>query len=139
MPSRIDHVALECFDLARTEAFYGELLGLELRERASGTSADWGGAAWTLLAFALPAGGALDFFAIDGRRPAERDRAFAPVAHVALAVESRAELEALRARLVARGVAIPEEHDHGPDRRSLYCFDPNGHYLELTHRGGPTR
>ena len=111
MPSRIDHVAL---------------LGLELRERASGTSADWSGAAWTLLAFALPAGGALDFFAIDGRRRPERDRAFAPVAHVALAV-------------VARGVAIPEEHDHRSDRRSLYFFDPNGHYVELTHRGGPAR
>ncbi|MFI5316285.1 MAG: VOC family protein [Myxococcota bacterium] len=127
----IDHVALRCFDMKATERFYGEVLGLPLAERADGPSEGAEGTTWRLAGFRLPSGALLDFFEIEGAaRPASLD----DVPHVALAVATRADLESWRARLTASGVAIPEERDQGDGRHSLYFFDPNGHYLELTCR-----
>jgi catechol 2,3-dioxygenase-like lactoylglutathione lyase family enzyme len=132
----IDHVALTCFDLKATERFYGELLGLPVAERANGVSAEWGGRAWQLAGFALPDGTLLDFFSIEGEeRPAPRG-SLDTVRHVALAVASRADLEAWRKTLEAAGHPVLEEQDHGEGRHSLYFSDPNGHYLELTCRPG---
>ena len=130
----IDHVALRCTDMKATEAFYGEILGLPIVERAGGTSEDWEGRAWRLASFRLPSGALLDFFEIEGApRPVSRG-ALDTVQHVALAVATRVDLERWRARLAANGIAIPEEQDHGEGRHSLYCFDPSGNYLELTCR-----
>ena len=134
---RIDHVALPCYDAEATRTFYGERLGLPLTATFHATSALWGDRAFTYLAFALGDGALLDFFAIEGVARPESDPVPVGARHLALAVRSRGELEAGRARLAAAGVFLSEPVDHGAGRLSLYCFDPNGHQLELTHRPAP--
>lgn len=133
----IDHVALRALDLAATERFYGEILGLPVVEEMEGVSREWDDHPWAMRIFALPSGGGLDFFAVEGapRPPALRPRWLDTIAHVALGVPSRAELEGWRKRLEEHGFPILEEQDHGEGRHSLYVRDPNGHYLELTCRG----
>lgn len=131
---RIDHVGLPCFDLSATEAFYGGCLELPVAATWSDTSALWSGRRFTYLAFALPGGALLDFFAIDGVARPEGDSVPAGVRHVALGVASRGELERLRNRLVGAGNAVSDPVAHGAERLSLYCVAPNGHALELTHR-----
>ena len=83
------------------------------------------------------AGPLLDFFEIDGAPAAQASSrpGSTTVAHVALGVRSRTDLEAWRKRLEAHGFPILEEQDHGGGRHSIYVRDPNGHYLELTCRG----
>jgi catechol 2,3-dioxygenase-like lactoylglutathione lyase family enzyme len=130
----IDHVALPCFDLAATEAFYGGCLELPVAGTFEGTSALWAGRRFTYLAFGLAGGALLDFFAIEGIARREGDPVPAGARHVALGVGSRAELARLRARLEAAGVWVSGEVPHAEGRLSLYCFDPSGHQVELTHR-----
>jgi catechol 2,3-dioxygenase len=132
----IDHVALQSFDLGASARFYGEILGLGVLERGDGTSSEWGGA-WRFLSFELARGGELTLFELaSAERPAARG-ALDAVAHVALRVGSRAELESLRKRLESHGVAIEEELEHdGGRRHSLYVFDPDHNYVELTCRSG---
>jgi len=136
---RIDHLALPCFDPEATRVFYGERLGLPLAASFRGTSSVWGDRGFWHLAFALPDGACLDFFAIDGVARPEGDPVPVGARHLALAVRSRAELEGWRARLAAGEVWISDPVDHGEGRVSLYCFDPNGHQLELTHRPAAPR
>jgi catechol 2,3-dioxygenase-like lactoylglutathione lyase family enzyme len=130
----IDHVALRCFDTTATERFYGEILGLAVAERAEGVSPDWGGRAWRLTGFRLPSGALLDFFEVEGAQRPPSQGELDTIAHVALAVATRAELEAWRETLESNGCPILEEQDHGAGRHSLYFADPNGHYVELTCR-----
>jgi catechol 2,3-dioxygenase-like lactoylglutathione lyase family enzyme len=133
-PLGIDHVALRSFDLEATCAFYGKLLGLPLVEQAGGISQEWGGRSWRLAGFRLPSGALLDFFEVVGTPRPEPQGFLDQVAHVALQVGSRTDLEGWRERLRDHGCAIAEEQDHGDGRHSLYVTDPDGHYLELTCR-----
>jgi lactoylglutathione lyase len=52
------------------------------------------------------------------------------VQHIALKVETVAELEATKARLEANGIPVVGVTDH-TIFKSIYFFDPNGHRLEL--------
>ncbi len=131
----IDHVVLPSFDRARTERFYQDVLGLPLVDVFEGVSPLWGDRAFTLSAFGLPGGARLELFTVEGLARPESDGLPVGLRHVALAVDSRAELEAWKARLEASGTWSSDYVAHGPVRRSLYFFDPNGHYFELTHRG----
>jgi catechol 2,3-dioxygenase-like lactoylglutathione lyase family enzyme len=133
----LDHVALPCFDLAATEAFYGGCLGLPVAATFAGASPLWEGRRFTYLAFGLAGGGLLDFFAIAGVARPEADAVPGGARHLALGVASRAELDHLRARLVAAGIWVSDPVPHDAGRLSLYCVDPNGHALELTHREAP--
>jgi len=128
---RFDHVALPCFEVAASRRFYEEALGLELLSATTGESPLWGGR-FLLMAFGGSGGAALDLFALEGlRRP---DEALpAGIRHVAIAAASRAELAERRERLIQRGVWVSEPVAHG-DHDSIYCFDPNGHPLEITWR-----
>jgi glyoxylase I family protein len=133
----IDHVVLPSFDRTETERFYQEVLGLPLVDVFQGLSPVWGDRAFTLSAFRLPGGARLELFSVEGLVRPESDGLPVGLRHVALAVGSRAELEAWKVRLEAAGLWVSDFVPHGPERRSLYFFDPNGHYFELTHRGGP--
>jgi glyoxylase I family protein len=131
---RFDHVALPCFDVAATRRFYEEALGLELLSAFEGDSPLWGGR-FLLMMFGGAGGAAVDLFALEGlARPEEALPA--GIRHVAIAAASQAELAAREARLVRHGVWISERVDHG-DHDSIYCFDPNGHQLEITFRRRP--
>jgi catechol 2,3-dioxygenase-like lactoylglutathione lyase family enzyme len=131
-PLQFDHVALPCFDVAASRRFYEDALGLRLLAAFTGDSELWRGR-FLHLAFGSEGGGAaLDLFAVEGLgRPEE---ALPPgIRHVALALASAEELATRRARLAAQGVWVSGPVAHG-NHDSLYCFDPNGHQIELTFR-----
>jgi len=107
-------VALRVKDLARSEAFYREALGLEVGLRAE--SRGW---------LFLRAGGR------SGMLVLQEDRGSWPPQHLAFAVDE-ADLDAAAAALQRRGIAIegPVYHDWLP-ARSVYFCDPDGHDVEL--------
>ena len=107
-------VALPVRELARAEAFYRDVLGLEVGLRDE--SRRW---------LFLRAGGQ------DGMIVLQEDPEARSPLHVAFTVRD-AELDAAVAALRARGVAVegPVTHDWMP-ARSAYFADPDGHALEL--------
>jgi catechol 2,3-dioxygenase-like lactoylglutathione lyase family enzyme/predicted N-acetyltransferase YhbS len=126
----IDHVAFPCFDVAATHRFYTEVLGAALHLAQSGPAPTWNADAYLLLAFKLPGGAVLDFFAFDGiTRPAPDDLP-KDIRHVALRVPTRADVEAVRRRCERASVPFWLEA-HGEHDVHLYATDPNGLVLEI--------
>lgn len=117
----IDHVALTVRDVARSIAWYQDVLGLERRY------ADvWGefpavlGVGTTSLAL-FPA-------AVPNPAPPP-GREVLSIRHIAFRVD-RSGFEQARRELEARGLA-PAFQDHTASH-SLYISDPDGHQLEIT-------
>lgn len=124
----IDHVALYVRDVARSVAWYRDVLGLERRHEDV-----WGDHP------AVMAAGATSVALFPARSPEPKDppaRAPSTFAHVAFRV-SAAGLHEARAELRARGVAF-EEQDHDI-ARSIYFRDPDGHEVEITTYETPRR
>jgi len=123
----IDHLVLRVRDLARSMAFYGDVLGCPLDRRRE-----------DLGMVHLAAGSSLiDLVAIDG--PLGRKGGAAPgreghnLDHLCLRIEPFDE-PALRAHLQAAGVHVePAEQRYGADGEglSVYCLDPDGNRVEL--------
>lgn len=117
----IDHVALTVRDVARSVAWYREVLGLERRhEEVWGDFPAVVGAGTTALALfptRVPEPGP----------PPGRD--VLSVRHIAFRVDGDTFARA-RAHLEARGIA-PTFEDHTA-AHSLYFTDPDGHQLEIT-------
>ena len=107
-------VAIRVKDLSRSEAFYREILGLEVGIRDERRN----------MLF-LRAGGQAGMVVL------QEDKGTWPTQHFAFRVEE-ADIEAAAADLEKRGVAVngPVFHKWMP-ARSLYFSDPNGHDLEL--------
>lgn len=130
---RIDHVVLRVRDLARSEAFYRDVLGCKVVKRRD-----------DLGLLQLRAGASMiDLVAVDG--PLGTRGGEAPgttgrnLDHLCLRIEGFDEA-AITAHLAAHGLA-----PHGPaalnfgaegEGPSLYFDDPDGNTLEL--KGGPT-
>jgi glyoxylase I family protein len=127
----LHHVTLISRDLARTTAFYRDLLGLTLlAERRNDDDpesrhfwfGDADGAPGTLVSFleypSMPQG-------VVGAGSTH---------HLALTVESGEEQEAWRHYLRSRGVPCTDVYDRG-GFRSIYLRDPDGHILEIATRG----
>jgi catechol 2,3-dioxygenase-like lactoylglutathione lyase family enzyme len=117
----IDHVALAVRDVARSAAWYQDVLGLERRYEA----------VWGDLPAVVGAGTtALALFPVAGPDPAPPPgRGVLAVRHIAFRVD-RATFDRARAHLEARGLA-PTFEDHTA-AHSLYFADPDGHRLEIT-------
>ena len=124
MPLAFHHVAIQCHDLARCEAFYREVLGLEVLRR---WPRDGGGdrSVW----LAVGEGGA--FLALERAEEVPAPRPWrdgrAGLHLVALHIPA-AEAAAWEARLAARGVPIVHR-----TRWTLYLLDPEGNRIGLTH------
>jgi catechol 2,3-dioxygenase-like lactoylglutathione lyase family enzyme len=122
-------VVVPVHDAREARRFYGEILALPLVAALSGD--DWGGRRWLMMVYGLGTGGQhLVVTAFDGIdrpvvQPYPRD-----ARHHAVSVDSVADWQAWRARLVAAGATFWEEA-HG-DQRSLYVVDPSGNVLEIT-------
>ena len=131
--ARIHHVAYRCRDARETVEWYGRHLGMGFvlaiaEDRVPSTHA-----ADPYMHVFLDAGGGniLAFFELPNSPPQGRDAATPEwVQHIALKVDSVEELRAAKARLEAAGIAVVGLTDH-TIFQSIYCFDPNGHRVEL--------
>ena len=126
-PARaVHHLAVVVRDLARAEAFYAGVLGLEVTRRWT----DETGAprsVWLRLG-----GGA--FLAVERAGPAlpARPAPDLPGWHCAALAIAREEREPLRARLAEAGFPVERESPF-----TLYVRDPEGNLLGLSHYPDP--
>ena len=131
------HVGLSTLDLDRTRAFYEGILGFKavrcdvMKVKEGGQIRhvffDTGGG--QLIAFMEPRGVAgipLEYDAGINRGLGVPDAFY----HFAFEVESEAALEAKRAELIAKGVAVSPVVDH-EWMKSIYLKDPNNIMLEF--------
>jgi catechol 2,3-dioxygenase-like lactoylglutathione lyase family enzyme len=118
-------LVLEVADLATTERFYREVIGLAVAAR-------WGDqrpATW----LALGREGFLGLWPVEtgGAKAIRQGRGGAHV-HFALRIP-RETFDVVRARLDAHRLPY-EVHEFGPGDRALYLDDPDGNVVELTER-----
>lgn len=114
-------------DLAAAEAFYTSALGLEVLARAEGRHVFFRCGAGVFLVFDPRRTAAAPTRV--GGSPVPPHGAAGP-GHVAFAVPA-AELDAWRARLAERGVAVESEVRWPRGGASLYLRDPAGNVVEL--------
>ncbi|MDR7481656.1 MAG: VOC family protein [Armatimonadota bacterium] len=116
--TRLGPVLLAAADLERSLAFYGEVLGLQVRDRRDDLAvltAD--GAAPLVVLVALP-----------GARP--QPRRTTGLYHFAILLPTRRELARALARLVQARYPLHGASDHLVSE-ALYLADPDGHGIEL--------
>lgn len=138
-PRRVNHVAYPTTDSAATYRFYTEVLGCRLVAAVREEEVPSTGAKTPFLHtfFAMHDGTCLAFFEVDGMGPPADDGIPSWVRHIAMDVESMAQLEAWKEQLRAHGVDFIGTVDHEGIWYSIYFFDPNGIRLELTHQARP--
>lgn len=120
---RLNHAVLYVRDVARTSAFYQELLGFEVVAEMSGKAA-----------FLRAPGSTNDheigLFQIgSSAQPSGAGRTSVGLYHLAWEVDTLRELVRLRDLLSAAG-ALVGASDHGATK-SLYCHDPDGLEFEV--------
>jgi len=116
--STVGHVHLKVSDLDRSEAFYGDALGLEVTERVGGS--------FVFMSF----GGSHHDLALQGHPDAPRaDPEALGLYHFAVEVEGEEELVEAIDRLREAEVEFAAV-DHGISK-SVYFTDPDGHGVEI--------
>ncbi len=120
---RLGHVVLKVRDLARSEAFYTDVVGLAVTGRLPGR----------MVFFVVPGSPASHDFAIwqVGADAPGPPRSAVGLFHVAWQVDAPEDLETLHRALRAKGVPVHGTMDHGANL-SVYFEDPDGHVLEFT-------
>ncbi len=117
------HVALKCSDLERTAAFYARYAAMRVvhRREEDGVRVGW---------------------LADGTRPfcivfledEDVGAPLGPFAHLGVAVESRAKVDALIAEAQAEGVTVKGPFDYPPPvGYGAFLIDPDGHTLEISY------
>ncbi|MGI8721934.1 MAG: VOC family protein [Geodermatophilaceae bacterium] len=137
-PAGLNHVAYVTRDTDATRKFYTEVLGMSLvgsaEDESVGSTAEAGRFLHTF--FQLGDGSCVAFFEIEG---VQQDHHESPLPrwapHLALSVNSRAELDSAHKRLTEAGVEVIGVVEHEGIWSSIYFFDPNGVRLELTFQG----
>ena len=131
---RLHHFAWRCRDCEETRRFYEDLLGLPLVHVIQSDHVPSTGeyCPYVHIFFQMRDGSYIAFFDLGDDQVAEPSpNTPAWVNHLALHVDSEAELRQAKARLEAAGVVVLGVTDHHIIR-SIYFFDPNGIRLELT-------
>jgi catechol 2,3-dioxygenase-like lactoylglutathione lyase family enzyme len=129
----IHHVAYRCRDAKETVLWYRKMLNMDFVLALSEDRVPSTQEADPYMHVFLNAGGGnvLAFFEIPTQPPMGRDpNTPAWVQHIAFKVKDREELLAYRDHLERHGVEVLGVTDHGAFH-SIYCFDPNGHRIEL--------
>jgi catechol-2,3-dioxygenase len=121
---KLGHVVLKVRDLAVSEAFYRDVVGLAVTGRLPGR----------MVFLAVPGNPDSHDLALWKVGPAAAPQAAKQVGlfHVAWQVERPEDLEHLYGALRARGVPVRGTMDHGANL-SVYFEDPDGHLLEFTY------
>lgn len=124
----IHHIAVICSDYDRSRAFYVDLLGLEVvAENYRAARRSW------KLDLALPDGVQVELFSFPDPPPRPSPEACG-LRHLAFAV---ADVEAAKARLEARGVAVEAVRvDEYTGRKFTFFRDPDDLPLEIYEAGG---
>ena len=133
---RIHHVAYRCRDAKETVEWYKKMLDMDFVLAIAEDSVPSTHEPDPYMHIFLDAGmgNVLAFFEV----PTKPEMQFDPntprwLQHIAFEVEDRAELEAYKARLEENGVEVVGITNHSMFH-SIYCFDPNGHRVELAYR-----
>ena len=130
----LHHYAYRCRDAEETRRFYEDILGLPLVHiiRAEDVPSTGEHCPYVHLFFEMRDGSCIAFFDLGDDEVAEPSPNTPQWCnHIALRVDSLADLEQARRRLEDAGVAVLGPTDH-KFVKSIYFFDPNGVRLELT-------
>ncbi len=117
----IGHVHLKVSDLDRAVAFYGDVLGFELRQR-------YGHQAAFMAADGYHHHIGLNTWESAGGPPPPRGTT--GLYHLAILYPTRADLGRALRRLLEHGVSLDGASDHGVSE-ALYLHDPDGNGIEL--------
>jgi len=131
---RLNHWAYRCRDAEETRHFYEDILGLPLAcvIKADTVPSTGEYCPYVHIFFEMADGSYVAFFDLGDGKPTVPDpKTPAWVNHLALQMNSVAEVEAAKKRLEYNGVEVLGVTDHG-FLKSIYFFDPNGVRLELT-------
>jgi glyoxylase I family protein len=123
----IDHIAINCIDLAKSLDFYGRILGLQHLQVVECGDFD-------IHYFALPEGARLELFDYHGRNPSASHREDeSGLRHITFGVDDVASHEA---QIRAEGVEVNLPTCDLPDLgvRVLLFMDPNGVTIEFCER-----
>ncbi|MFT5532990.1 MAG: glyoxylase I family protein [Candidatus Paceibacteria bacterium] len=129
----LHHFAYRCRDAEETRHFYEDMLGLPLFHyiRADTVPSTGEYCPYVHIFFRMTDGSCLAFFDLgDNQVAAPSANTPAWVNHIAMRVDSVAELEVMKTRIEGHGVEVLGVTDHRIFR-SIYFFDPNGIRLEL--------
>lgn len=131
----LHHFAHRCRDAEETRQFYEDLLNLPLihvvREEIIPSTQEH--CPYVHLFFEMTDGSCVAFFDLgDYTMPQPSPNTPRWANHLALRVDSIAEVNRAREKLLAAGVEVLGPVDHDGFVRSIYFFDPNGIRLELT-------
>ena len=136
--NKIHHVAYRCKDAKQTVEWYQKHLGMDFVLAIAEDQVPSTHAPDPYMHIFMDAGGGnvLAFFEIPNSPEMGRD-ANTPewVQHIALEVDTVADLETTKTRLEAAGIQVVGITDH-TIFKSIYFFDPNGHRLELAANTG---
>jgi catechol-2,3-dioxygenase len=121
-------MVLEVADLARSEHFYHQIVGLPIANRWDPSE---GGREATFLEIGPHA--FLGLWPPETAKTAVANGRGGSHVHFALLVEYGT-LTAVRERLIAQDVEITAERDFGHGNHAIYFSDPDGHVVELTER-----
>ncbi len=139
-PSGLNHVAWVTWNTQETVRFYTEVLGMRLVSHALAEQVGSSGEQTRFLHtfFEMGDGSCIAFFEVEGVPRVQPEAAISSwVRHIALSVDSEAELLDAKQRLEDKGVEVRGVVDHEGIWKSIYFFDPNGVRLELTHQRVP--
>ncbi len=136
VPKMLNHAAYVTHDAAATAEFYTRILGMELGntiidDRIPSTGDPF---PYFHLFFRMADGSTIAFFESPGlpaAAPASHP-AYDIFNHIALEVESPAEIARWREWLIQNGIEVIGPTDHEGLILSIYFRDPSGHRLELT-------
>lgn len=123
----LHHLAIQCADLARSERFYGEVLGLRVLRRWPSEDGRGDRSVW----LALGDGPGAPFLALErasGPATAREWRDGAAGLHLAALRIARGDRERWEGRLAAAGVDVVDR-----SRWTIYFRDPDGNRVGLSH------
>jgi catechol 2,3-dioxygenase-like lactoylglutathione lyase family enzyme len=114
----LTHTALPVADLDRSIAFYGKLLGAEVRYR-SADSADIG----------TP--GCHDVVTLQQSKNGDAVGEMGALGHIGFRLQKQEDVEAVAAAVVAAGGTVTDKGRFTPDEPYVFAKDPDGYVIEL--------
>lgn len=135
-PRSLNHIAYPTWDSQKTYDFYTGVMKCSFLAAIQLDVVPSSGAATPYLHtfYGLSSGEAIAFFEVIGLPPAIPDGVPSWIRHIALNVDSMAELDAWQKHFSDCGVETVGIVDHDGTWESLYLFDPNGVRIELTYQ-----